>query len=382
MDIKQLMDSIEAEGEKYVSFLCDICAFEGRAEDTKTLNELADFISEFAKSEGFEIERCSIENCADFLCIDMNKGAEKGGLMLAHTDTVHEKGLFGTPPVKRLDDRIIAPGVIDCKGGIAIAMLVMKALAANGYKKNLRLILTTDEEVSNVLGGEAELEFFKEKCEGYPYAINCETTEGDEAVISRSGICKYQIDITGISGHTGVHYFECRNPIEEAAQKILALHKKSKKGVATYSCNIIRAGDAINVIPETCTVFLDVRFPRREYLENIKKTVADIVNTSFVEGTSSKLTLINVRPPMERSDETDALFQELLGVCKRHGLGSLTPVESGGGSDSCYTQAYGAASICGMGASGGLCHTKDEFAITSSIALRAKIISAFFAEKL
>jgi ABC-type cobalamin/Fe3+-siderophores transport system ATPase subunit len=37
-----------------------------------------------------------MEKCADFLCIDVNRGAEKGGLMLAHMDTVHEKGLFGT----------------------------------------------------------------------------------------------------------------------------------------------------------------------------------------------------------------------------------------------------------------------------------------------
>jgi hypothetical protein len=49
------------------------------------------------------------------------------------------KGIFGANPVTRLQDRIIAPGAIDCKGGIAIALLTMKALKKHGYKKHLRL---------------------------------------------------------------------------------------------------------------------------------------------------------------------------------------------------------------------------------------------------
>ena len=102
---------------------------------------------------------------------------------MAHTDTVHEKGIFGEKAVTRLADRIIAPGAIDCKGGIAIALLAMKALKINGYSKHLRLILTSDEEISNILGGQAELDYFAEKCSGFPYAINCETTEKDEVVL-------------------------------------------------------------------------------------------------------------------------------------------------------------------------------------------------------
>ena len=77
---------------------------------------------------------------------------------------------------------------------------------------------------------------------------------------------------------------------------------------------------------------------------------------------------------------TDALFRELLGVCEKYALGSLTPVQSGGGSDSCYTQAAGIPSICGMGGCGEFCHTSKEYVLTKSIPLRAKILSAFLAE--
>ena len=51
------------------------------------------------------------------------------------------------------------PGTIDCKGGIAIALLAMDALYNYGIKKHTRLILTSDEEISNVLGAEKEQYF-------------------------------------------------------------------------------------------------------------------------------------------------------------------------------------------------------------------------------
>lgn len=383
MEFGQLETVIEERYEDYVSFLCDICSFEARADDVKTLNKMVDFIEAYATKEGFTVERCPMEKCADFLCIDMNKGAQKGGLMLAHMDTVHEKGVFGENPITRLEDRIIGPGVIDCKGGIAVALLAMKTLLQNGYPKHLRLLLTSDEEVSNVLGGEAELEFFKEKCEGFPCALNCELSENNRVVISRKGICKYRIDVKGISGHSGVHYFECRNPIEEAAHKIIALQSKSERGGITYSCNIINAGgNMVNVIPETCTVFVDVRFPLKSDLERIEDTMREIVGKSYVDKTSSTFTALTVRPPMERNEKTDELFEKIVGISRKYGLGEITPFESGGGSDSCYTQALGIPSICGMGAGGKFCHTTNEYVITRSVAQRAKLLSAFFMESM
>lgn len=376
----KLMDTIENNFEKYLRFLCSICAFEARAKDKETIDRMMDFIAEFAHSEGFQATRTPMEACGDFLCIDMNAGGEKGCVFMAHTDTVHEKGAFGETPVTRTEDRIIAPGVIDCKGGIAIALLTMKTLKENGYGKHLRLLMTSDEEVSNVLGGQAEVDYFTTMCDGFPYAINCETSEGDEVVISRKGILKYRIDIKGVGGHSGIHYFDCKNAIEEAAHKILALHGRSVRGGITYSCNIVDGGHVPNIIPDACAITVDIRVPRHEDIAEAERTIAEIAGTSFLGGTSATITQISKRPPMEKNPETMALFDKLLAVCQKHGLGSLTPVESGGGSDSCYTQAAGIPSICGMGACGEFCHTNREYALIDSISIRAKILTMFLLE--
>lgn len=372
---------IESEKDKYTDFLCDICSFEAKAQDKETIDKMNDLMTEFFIKEGFSVTRTKMERCGDFLSVDMNAGAEKGCIFLAHTDTVHDSGVFGKNPVTRTEDKIIAPGAIDCKGGIPISLLAMKALRENGYKKHLRLILTSDEEISNVLGGKEEQEFFKTQCEGFPYAFNCETTEKDEVVVSRKGILRYRINIKGVGGHSGIHYFECKNAILEAAHKIIALHSKSQVGGITYSCNIIQGGVLANIIPDSCIVTVDIRVPRHADITIAEETVKEIVSTSFIEGTQSELVTVSKRPPMEKRSETVELFQKLLKASKKYGLGGLTPVESGGGSDSCYTQAAGVTSICGMGGSGEFCHTNKEYIFIPSIALRAKIISVFLMEE-
>ena len=378
--MKNTFDYIEGNAQRYIDFLCNICSFEARAYDKETIDSMVDYIASFAQTEGFQVTRKPMEKCGDFLTVEINPGAEKACMFHAHMDTVHEKGVFGQPPVCVLEDRIIGPGVIDCKGGIAIGFLCMKALLENGCDRHVRMILTSDEEISNILGGQEEIQFIQDSAQGFPCAINCETAERDEVVIARKAILKYRLDIKGVSGHAGKHYFTSKNAIEEAAHKIIALHSKSVEGGTTYSCNIISGGTVLNIIPDHCSVSIDIRAVTVKDMEAATQEVENVANTAFVPGTSCEVTLLSKRPPMEHSEKTVQLLNKLLGVCHKYDLGTLTPFESGGGSDSCYTQIAGIPSICGMGASGGLQHTPKEFLNPASIPLRAKILAGFVQE--
>lgn len=373
----QIFKTIENNTDKYIDFLCDICSFEARAYDKETIDRMVDYISEFAKGEGLEVSRFPMEKCGDFLTVEINPGAEKAVLLMAHMDTVHDKGVFGQPAVRREGDQIFGPGVIDCKGGIAIALLSMKALLESGFDGHVRLILTSDEEITNSLGGEKEIRFIQDSALGFPYAINCETAEGDQVVISRKGSMKYRLDVHGVSGHSGKRYFECKNAILEAAHKIIALEKSSAPDGTTYSCNIIEGGKVFNIIPDRCSISVDIRAKTVGEMERAMKTVEQIAQTSYISGTSCDAVLLSARSPMEKRTETEELLKKLLCVCEKYHLGTLTPLESGGASDSCYTQAAGITSICGMGASGGFQHTPKEYLNKASIPLRAKILAGF-----
>ena len=376
----ELFNFIDRKNEEYINFLRDICSFEATANDKEELDKMLDYIEIFAKSKGFSTKRTYFDWCGDFLTIDINDGAERGNVFLAHTDTVHQRGAFGYPPVRIEDARMIGPGTIDCKGGIAIALFAMDALRTCGFKKHTRLILTSDEEVSNSLGGEAEQTFFKESVRGFKSALNCETTCKNEVVVSRKGILRKKITVKGKGGHSGMDYFRASNAVLEAAYKIVELEKNSKIGGTTYNCSMITGGSAINCIPDECTFTVDIRTVSLKDMEDAETTVQKIIDTSYVRGTSASSKTVSVRLPMQKNKDTEALFERLQAISQKYKLGTLVPIESGGGSDSAYTQAAGVPSLCGLGGSGDFCHTNKEYIDLDSITQRAKLLSAFCSE--
>lgn len=349
---------------------------EGIAEDKSAMDAITDKIQSFAEELGVFTERVCFENCGDFLIIDTKHNAEKGVCFLAHTDTVHKNGAFGYPPVKKSADRLIGPGVIDCKGGIAIALLTMMTLIEAGYDKNCRLLLTTDEEISNRLGGEREMEVIKAAVNGFKAAFNCEVAREGEVVVSRRGILRYCYKVQGKAAHAGIDYFSGASAIREAAHKILALESKSIQGGTTYNCGTISGGTLSNIIPDRCEFVVDVRVTDSVAMKQAEDTLLEIAEKTFVNGTKTELCCISKRQPMIRNEDTQKLFEHLNRVSQKYGFGELTAIESGGGSDSAYTQLAGVPSICAVGATGDFCHTVNEYANISSLASRAKLLTA------
>lgn len=372
---------IDEHQQQYVSFLQQICSFEARAYDKEEIDRMVDFIEDFSHSEGFQVLRTPFETCGDFLTIDLNLGAPKAGILLAHLDVVQEKGAFGDPAVRIEGDRMIGPGTVDCKGGVAVALLMMRALAQCGYKHHVRLILTTDEEISNILGGEKEQQFIRDAVRGFPFALNCELTENNDVAVSRKGILRYQLHICGKGGHSGLHYFDSKNAILEAAHKIIALETSSRPDHITYSCNVLHGGTAPNAIPDECQLTVDIRAATWEAMAEADQVIRQITAKSFIGDTYTSVVLLSKRPPMEKRDDTMALFHRLDALSNQYDLGKLAAVEPGGGSDSAYTQAAGVTSICGLGPSGGDYHTNREYVKISSIPRRAKLLAALLCEQ-
>ena len=379
--VKELFSYIDTHLEEYVEFLKNICSFEATAMDKKEIDNMLDYIIEFVSKKGFFIERIPFDTCGDFLLIDINKDAPKGNVFLAHTDTVHKKGVFGYPCVRIENNIMQGPGTIDCKGGIAIALLAMDALHKCGINKHTRLILTSDEEISNTLGGEKEIQFINEATKGFKSALNCEVTKDNQVVVSRKGILRQKIEITGKSGHSGIDYFRSSNAVLEAAKKIVVLESASRQGGATYNCSIISGGTVANIIPDKCSFTVDVRVVSPEDMQKAAEFIHEVTQTSYVIGTSATVTTISSRPPMLRNKETEILFHRFCEISNKYVLGELEAIESGGGSDSAYTQLAGIPSLCGLGGSGDSCHTNKEYINISSIPQRAKLLAVFCAEQ-
>lgn len=154
----------------------------------------------------------------------------------------------------------------------------------------------------------------------------------------------------------------------------------SEPGKATYNCSIINGGSIANCIPDKCSFTVDIRVVNQEDMIKAENAVKEIAQTSYVQGTNAEIKDISSRIPMVRNSDTERLFEQMQTVSRKYGLGELIPVESGGGSDSAYTQAAGVPSLCGLGGSGDNVHTNKEYIDLKSISKRAKLLSAFCLE--
>ncbi|NLT58497.1 MAG: M20 family metallopeptidase [Clostridiales bacterium] len=335
-------------------------------------------MADFCTARGLAVNKHAFGSAGRYLTVHANpRGPLPGIAFLAHMDTVHHKGKFGEPPVKTDGTFIYGPGVCDCKGGIAVALLAMQSLLEAGFdRRPLKLILTSDEEVSGRLGGQAGKDFISDQVRGFAAAINCETGMPGKLTVGRKGVSRVEVRVFGRAAHSGWGYREGASAIREAAHKVIEIEGASDGEDLTFNCGVIRGGEVVNIVPAFCTFTTDIRFIRPESLDRAMRHIERVVSTVHVAGTTAECSEISRRLPMERTAGNERLFSEIRRVGEKYGLEKIEPHFSGGGSDSAYTVLAGVPSVCSAGAIGDGSHTVRERAWLSSLPLRAKLLAA------
>ena len=198
----------------------------------------------------------------DWLSRQKAKGGKRPVALLAHMDTVHVPGAFGYPPVRKTGSLLSGPGVHDCKGGIAVALLAMDALLRNGWQdRPVKLVLVPDEEVSSAFSGPAGIQFIKDNVRGSAFALCCESgNRNGDAAVGRKGVLKLEVTVNGKAAHAGSAYSEGISAIKEAAHKIIAIEQYAADDHVTINCGVISGGTKPNIVPASCSFELDVRF--------------------------------------------------------------------------------------------------------------------------
>ncbi len=353
-----------------------ICSFETPSDNKAALDEQTRFLAGFARAHGFSVTEHPFPRAGNCLTAETRAGEPPRIALLAHLDTVHPVGSFGPVPVRRSGDTLCGPGVIDCKGGACVALLAAQALReTEPSAPPIRVILTTDEEVSARYSGPEGIAFIRDQARGVTAAFNCETGLAGYLTVGRKGIIRLEILIRGKAGHAGNDYFSGVSAVREAAHKVLAIEALSRPDGATFNCGVIQGGTKSNVIPGQCRIEVDVRGKTLAVLEQALQQVKAIAARSFLPGTAAAVNLLSRRPPMEHTPETDRLFEKALAVSRRYGLEEIRPKEKGGGSDSAYLIEMGIPTLCSFGPTGTGEHTTAEQAYIPSLQGRAKLLA-------
>lgn len=381
MSCASVLAKIEQLENKYLDVLEDVCNIESPTLFKEGVDACGRYFIDMAKAKGWKIEVCPQNISGDAICITMNPDAKESPVCVsAHLDTVHPVGLFGNPATRRDEVNMYGPGVMDCKGGAVAAFMAMDALGQCGFSKRpVKLILQSDEENSSATSNKETIDFMCKSAMGAVAFLNLEGIKENTAVIERKGILRYKLICHGKALHSS-RCAEAANAVLEAAYKIIELEKyKDPQGI-TCNCGVISGGTVANTVAEECYFFADIRFVTNEQLEEIKKAVKVIADTTFVEGCTCTLCEVSFRPSMPQTESNLKLLDRMNEIFAENNLPVLTPRKCLSGSDAAYITQCNIPCIDNLGIEGSNIHSIHEYAVMSSLKESAKRIAAVICE--
>lgn len=378
MKCKYLFEKIDELYDDYVEVWENICRIESPTAYKVGVDEVGKFVIAIAQEHGWNVEIHEEKISGNAIAITMNPEALAEPVVFsAHMDTVHPVGSFGNEVVRRDENYIYGPGVLDCKGGIVQSLLAMHALEAAGFKERpIILLLQSDEEVGSRTSQKRTVRFMCEKAKNAVAFLNLEGSSEGYAILSRKGIVYYTFKIKGIEAHSSLCATRGANAIEEAAHKIIEIAKiKDAEGV-TCNCGVISGGSVPNTVPGECSFSVNIRYVNSEQLEWVTKEMQRIADTVYVPGCSTTLLKTGERVAMELKDKNVELLDKINKIFAESGLSTLKAGKANGGSDAADVTHFGIPCIDSLGVTGGDIHSPGEFGTLKSLNEYAKRIAS------
>ncbi len=294
-------------------------------------------------------------------------------LLLGHLDTVWPVGTLGRMPYRVTRQRIAGPGVLDMKGGVAMALSAIELLLAQGaLTQPVCLLLHGDEEV----GSPASRSVTETVAKGCSAVFVLEPGQGAGGAYktARKGVGHYRLDVAGIGAHSGVDFERGHSAVLELGRQLerIAAMTDLSRGL-TVNPGVIGGGTLSNVIAAEAWAEIDVRIAHARDQARIERGLRGL----RAQDKACRLRLsggIN-RPPMERSPATVALFEKAQGLARLMGF-HLEEAATGGGSDGNFTAALGVPTLDGMGAVGEGAHAAHEHLLRAHLGPRTAMLAA------
>ena len=290
-------------------------------------------------------------------------------LFLGHMDTVFPDGTVEKNPF-RVDEEGFAhgPGVLDMKPGLVIALYVIRALAAAGWRERpIKCIFAGDEENLHMLSNAKQA--MQQEALGALAAFNFETGYLDDNFVGgRKGGGPVRLTVQGVAAHSGNAPEKGRSAILEAARKVVELEAcNDLEAGRLLNCGKITGGIGENTIPDQCVVQIGLRFNTSRQKEELLMALEQSAAHSTVPDTWAELDASRLMDCMDTTAGVEALFNHLQRTARDCGYGPIGAFRVGGLSDSGLTVAVGIPTVCGMGVKGEGNHTPNERAEVASL---------------
>jgi glutamate carboxypeptidase len=296
-------------------------------------------------------------------------------LLIGHLDTVFESD----SPFQRMSadpndgTRALGPGVADMKGGLAVLVAALRALAESGElaRCDLTVLLNSDEELGS-LGSRARIE---EEARKAVLALVFEAPrEGGEMARSHGGAGQFYLSVEGQAAHASNSASEGHSAIVALARKVIAIESLTDydRGLL-LNVGTIAGGTKRNIVPDHANAWIDLRYDDPAVGAEAARKLEEIARQVDVPGTSAKLWGRLHRPPKPETPAVDELLALHKRLTRELGYPAPDPVHAVGVTDGSLTAALGLTTLDTLGPRGGNAHTEREFVVLRSLSERAAI---------
>lgn len=330
---------------------------ESPSSDPAAVSRVMDVIEGWARDLGAQSCRALPGGTRQFRFGEAQTEEEKGVLVLTHADTVWPVGTLEQMPWRQEDTRLYGPGTYDMKAGIVGLFHVLRAMKDSGTwpRGGVTVLLSPDEEI----GSPSSRAHIEAAARGARVVLVVEPPVADTHAlkVGRKGTGAFTLKFTGVSSHAGNRPELGASAITAAAEAIVAAQALADHARGTtVSVGLMQGGTAVNVIPGSAELHIDLRVSTLAEAERVTAGI-QAIRPSDPRVQLEVLGGVN-RPPFEQTPEAARLFEQARGIARDLGFAVGGEVV-GGGSDGNFT-ALIAPTLDGLGAPGDGAHATHE----------------------
>ena len=356
-------------------------------------SKACEYLANLFKNKAKKIEMIGIKPRENIIAYFGNLKSSKVLLITGHLDvapTNLEK--WDTDPYKICEkgDKIFGRGSCDMKGGLSIGIeAILRSVEENLLEDKLIIFAgTADEETGacSQIGAKIVVDYLKEK-KIKPIGVILPEPNNDYEIlkvnIGHRGMMALECESAGKAMHPGSSVHKENNAVInmfnfiEELNKIIPRNPFNNNEIPGSSCRItyINAGfeNQYKSIPDKCICNLDVRVSPIENNENILKLI-----TKLGEEKGIKISCVRrTDPSIINKDEliVKKLVKILEEENQKYEITCASPV-----CDAHWFNSAGFPTINTLGASGGMVHAHNEYAIINSFEKRVNILLKLISE--
>jgi acetylornithine deacetylase/succinyl-diaminopimelate desuccinylase-like protein len=286
---------------------------------------------------------------------------QNGVALSGHLDTVPHGTNWKFEDGEFANGKLYGRGSCDMKGGCTAMLLAAEDLVAANVP--FSLCFTTDEETT-MIGAEAAAK--DPALKNAPAVVVAEPTAFD-IVVKEKGLLHFSLSTKGVSAHASMPELG-----DNAIVKLVRILSKTEDlqripknpiNELTMCVDMIHGGTRINVIPDSCTAEIDIRYPPDLNTEKVLTLIRDRVGNSGYE-----IKILHELDPVETDTRLPAVqtLKDVVGPAAR-----ITAV-SYATEMVMFKNSNKVLMVCGPG-DPRVCHCNDEWVDVEQIAKAVEI---------